>query len=477
MPQPRRKPRTRAQKLANPAWRATLKDSELTPALRKKREENAYLKRDPLAPVTSNRDLRTQARDLAASMMMPEEQALAANERQAQADFATRRSLLTDLGNQRQAQMSDAFNRTNQSLNNLITIGAGVSGQDQAALASALRTPNQADQLAAGLGGVDMRDEDALIAQAAAHQAGLTNQQQMDAQARAGAAGQMMAIPGMETAASLGTLGKEFSAASKERSQARADLGTRKKSLVAETMKDLRDFEVAKRTYGDQRANMLFQQYLSERELGLKEKDMNFQQWLSGQQLEIQQQDSATNRRVAVAGVTGKDPKTGKPTLDYRKWLSDRNIDWANVGVARAQVEATMAGLAQQVADAKDKEQKEAAQARGNAWAKGLEVLGGYLAPREGEGPATRGDRYPYGPGTPDDPNTPNKDETTGPYKRTFDGAMRKLTQAGMSRSDALRMLMQSDYSDWRTRARQMYNRLKRRGGAEGYTKGPGKPD
>jgi hypothetical protein len=342
---------------------------------------------------------------------------------------------------------------------------------------SALRTPGSAESTAGMLGGgVNLQDEDKLIAQSAQHQAGLNAQMQADAQARIGAAGGMMAIPGMETAASLGTLGNEYNAANKERAQARTDLGTRKKSLLAETMKDLRDFEVAKRTYGDQQANMKFQQYLSEKELGLKEKDMNFQQWLSGEQLDIQQADSATNRRVAVAGVTGRDPRTGRPTLAADQFTSQRDIDWANVAINRRTVENQMASIAADANDKKDKAKADAAKARGAAWGKGLEVLSGYLKPQEGEGPATRGDKFPYGAGVPDDPNTP-ENEAKGPYKRTFDAALRKLTQAGMSRSDALRMLQQSDYSDWRERATQMYSRLKRRGGAGGYAKGGGRPD
>lgn len=470
-----RKPRrTTAQKLANPNWRASLPDSALSPAQRATRARNKMLAADPLAPVSSNREMGVQAQDIVKSLMQPDEQAATLNDQTANANFATRRGLLTDLGNQRSAQMNDAFTATNNSLNNLIGVGAGVAGEAQGNLVSALRQPSAGDALQQQLGGgAPPADESQLIAQSAQNQAGLNAQMQGDANANIAAAGAMKAVPGIETAQSLGTLSGEFNADAAKRAQVHTDLGNRKQGLLSQTMKDLRDFEVAKRTYGDQHANMLFQQYLSQKELDLKVKDMDFQQWLSSQQLDIQQADSATNRRVAVAGVTGTDPRTGKPTLDTRKFIDQSKIDWANVGINQQQVNATLAQIGADAADNKDKKKAAAAQVRGEAWGKGLQALQGYLTPGKGQAPSSSHTDFPFNPGTPDNPATTGTNEATTQYKRTYVGAYRTLLQAGMTRSDALRMLSQSTYTDWAEKASTDLRQLKRRvksGGNRGVT-------
>lgn len=149
-----------------------------------------------------------------------------------------------------------------------------------------------------------------------------------------------------------------------------------------------------------------------------------------------------------------------------QQFLHQRDIDWANVSINRRQVEAQIAAAEKDYRNAKTKEDKERAKVRGEGIAKATEWLSGFLKPGEGQAQPSNS-RFPYGAGAPEvpeDPNTGRKYQgATTTYQRLFDDALRGMTRY-TSRSDALRILATSEYTDWRARAKQLLQRMKRRG-------------
>lgn len=408
----------------------------------------------PLFGYPSSSDLNRQATDIATGAAAPVLAGLDTSKIEADAAHRTREGDIAGWTNFQQGNLDKAFSDTQSALDRWLSMSAGNDTASQANLASALRSAAApTEQLQAQLGATKpIPDESAALASASQADRGYGTLRTNDAGAALGRLGEARSLAGIGRV-QLGTAEQgRYNADLQDIEDKRAGVQQQIAGQVPDVVQQLKDFY-------EKRNNDLFQQYLAEQELGQKAKDQTFQQWLATQQLDI-----------AQAGVTGS--FHGQPTLEREKFLEQSQIDWANVGINRAQVEGQLAQLGKDAQDKKDKKKAEAAKARGEAIASGLEWLSGYMAPKEGEaGKSSHGD-YPYNPGSP--AQEPQYDQqgnaikgtggpATGPYQRKFAEALRGLQQY-TSYSDALRILSKSTYSDWRKQARYLLARAKRRG-------------
>lgn len=430
---------------------------------------------DPLAPM-SMADMIAQATQVAQASIQPQVNQVNQDAATAQSAHDTRAQQLQQWAGWEQGNLDNAFSNTRDALNQLVTLQGGVDQSSKDALATALRgSTGSTDQAAAQLGTASPTNLTPVLDSSADSAKSMQLGAGSGAGALLGLMGANRTLPSVGLSQNQEVERQRYNAESQGFQKQRNDLLGTVPGLVQGNLKDQQQFELAKSQFGEQKANDLFQQYLSEQELGLKKKDQSFQQWL------------------ATAQVTGVDPKTGLPTEEARANKANEGltaagqkaqnaIDWANVGINRTQAEGALAQIKADATKEKDAKKKDQLQARGDAMAKGLEWLSGYMAPQKGEAKGTKS-QYPYGAATSvtvDDPSTtldesdpkqnPKYTASATEYKRTFDDALRGLTNY-MSRSDALRILMKSEYGDWRKRASSYYNRMKRRpgSGASGY--------
>lgn len=422
---------------------------------------------DPLAPM-SMADMIREATAAAAAQIQPGLNAIGQDAATAQSAHDTRGQQLQGWADYSQGNLNSAFDDTRNAINNLITLQGGVDQSSKDALAAALRAgTGTTDAAASALGVATPTDLSPILSSSADSAKSAELGVNSGAGALLGLMGAQRSLPSVGLKQNQDVENQRYNAQTLDFAKQRGDLTATVPGLVKSSLNDQKQFELAKAQFGQSKANDLFQRYLAEQELGLKKKDQSFQQWLASQQL----------------GETKRSNKANEG-LQRQQFLHQRNIDWANVGINRTQAEGTLAQIAADAAKEKNATKKEGLQKRGEAIATGLEWLSGYMATKKGESTSTNGD-YPYGAAVAapvDDPATPADEskngEATTEYKRTFDDALRGLTNY-MSRSDALRILLKSEYGDWRQRAQQYYSRMKRRpgSGASGYLKGSGKPD
>jgi hypothetical protein len=401
-----------------------------------------------------------QAHAIAMSQLQPELDQFDSQQRQEQSAHDARTGQITGWNKWYQDQLNSAFNDTTNALNTLISSSASSGQGAQDALTAALRSGamGQSD-LERMVGGQGPQGGEQAALQAAVDRRTSGDRATADlATAELGAQGQRRSLAGTSMMNMQETEGRRSRASLKEINQGKTDVLNRLPGLEQVALKDQRDFQLAKSQLGEQRANRLFQQWLSKKELGLKTRDQSFQEYLANEQLGLSKQELG---------------------LKKSQFLHDAQIDWANVGINRQQLENQLAQISQDAKTAKGKDARERAKLRGQAIAAGVEALSGYMAPQTGEAqPGVEG-----GAGL-NDPSNMTTDPTTGAkipgklrvYRRTYDGAMRTLIQTGVPRSDALRILKNSEFASWRNRASQEFDRLKRRGAA-GYRKGSGRPD
>jgi hypothetical protein len=458
---PRKK--STAQKLKNPNWRAGLPDKALSKSQLAQRKRARALKADPLAKTKTLGDLEDQAGILANAQMRPIGDELTNEESRLNALYGTRTSLANQLGAFQQTGVDKAAADTTTALNSLIANNAAVGAGDQANLQGALRNIGQSQQdLVGQLGGNAQAQEnlpsqeEQLVASAAANRTSQNTALNEAAQANIGAAQARRAMPGQGLSQLLAGITAEHQTGMNELGAKRKQFGVQKKDAVKEMIQALQEFEINKRTYGDQRANMIFQQRLAEKEFGLKKSDLGFQQDLATETLG---ETKRSNR--AQEGIT----RTGQ--------RNQSAIDWANVGLRQQEIQAMLAQARREAEGSGDEKKKQ----RAAVLAKGIEAMSAYMAPGKNEGAPNRGGKgtIPRGPRPTNNPDTPeNEASSTRQYVRTYDEALGVLRENGMSRSDALRVLSRSRYGKWRDKASRDLDRLKRRG-ASGYDKG-GRP-
>lgn len=457
---------------------------------------------DPLAKLTQNQ-LVGRAGQLSDAALQPQLQDIARAGKQENANYAYRNQLLAQLASGRTNTMTDAIGRANTALNSMISSQASAGAQDRDAMAGLLRNFSApAEQAAQSLGvqGPDPTQAGQLLTNEQGQQASLNAQTQQQGQAQLGAAAALASTPGQDLSQQMQLLGGEHAATARDLQNKAFEVNAQRPGLVRQNSQDLQQFELAKRQFGDQHANMLFQQFLAEKELNLNAKNQTFQQWLSRQQLglskrqlNLQAQNQKTQRQIAIGELTGS--FRGKPTLgkqqlnlskrqqrlaerqflsDWRERIARRDIDWAQIGINKEQVDAQLAAAAQDVATAKTKKQQDRAKLRGDGMVRAMDAFSGFMAPKPNEQQQSNSTRFPFSRGTPavaDNPNTSRNEAAPAvrPYQRLFEDALRTMT-AYTSTSDALRILAKSNYSDWRNEANRRLRRMKRRkaGGARG---------
>jgi len=519
MPATRKPRKTVAQKLGNPAWRATISDADLrraSPEQYKRRLRSRALASDPLAPVTTLGGLEQQAGTLVDTQQAGDTAAIKADQDRADATFRTRSGLYQGLSNMQTAGAKQAFDDVTKAINNVITATNAGTSADAAQLGAALKASDDAQRAAYASMGVAPADpaqanlpgqvpQDTTAARLAALAGTSQGVQQQVGQsgiATLGAESGMSAIPGQNLDINLRNLTGEQNQTNKELSDRRATLTQQRHGLLRQAVRDLQDFEVAKRTYGDQHANMLFQQYLAQKEFDEKVKQESFAEWLQTAQLTGvtppggpipagQQTLGGAAQDVATAGVTGT--FHGQETLEAKTARLTRKIDWYNAHTSRTQANAAILQALKDAESTTDDKKKKELEAKAARLAKGITALNSFLAPTAGEGaPPASTSRYPVGTSTsttddkgnqvthsatqeeadaynkahPDNPNMIAGDPvpTQGkPYVRRFNDALAYLKSQGLSHSDALRILSMSTYTDWHTKARGMLSRMKRR--------------
>lgn len=425
---------------------------------------------DPLAPMSLAQMIKA-ATDAAMGSVQPQLNSIDQDSASALSAHNARGQQLQGYADWSQGNLNSAFDSTRDALNSLITTQGTVDQASKDSLAAALRGGTAStDAAASGLGAATPTNLAPVLGSSADSAKSMELGTGAGAGALLGMMGAQKGLPSIGLQQNQGVEAGRYNAITQDLGRKKTDIMGTVPQLVQQNLKDQQAFELAKRQFGQSKANDLFQQYLAEQELGLKKKDQTFQQWLATSQL-----DETKRSNQANEGITSTQN------------ANQNAIDWANVGINRTQAEGTLAQIKADAAKEKDGKKKEALKARGDAISKGLEWLSGYMVPSKGQSTSHHGN-YPYGgavAGSVDDPATaldesdpkqnPNYQEKSTEYKRTYADALRGLTQY-MSRSDALRILKKSEYSDWRDKANVDYSRLKRRGVA-GYSKGHGKPD
>lgn len=425
---------------------------------------------DPLAPMSLAQMIKA-ATDAATASIQPQVNSIDQDSASALSAHNARSQQLQGYADWSQGNLNSAFDSTRDALNSLITTQGTVDQASKDALAAALRSgTGSTDAAATSLGAASPTNLAPVLASSADSAKSMELGTGAGAGALMGMMGAQKGLPAIGLQQNQGAEQGRYNAITQDLGRKKSDLMTTVPGLVQQNLKDQQAFELAKRQFGQSKANDLFQQYLAEQELGLKKKDQTFQQWLATSQLDETKRSNQANEGITSTQNTNQNA-----------------IDWANVGINRMAAEGTLAQIRKDERTAKDAKKKERLKARGDAISKGLEWLSGYMVPAKGQSTSHHGN-YPYGAavaGSVDDPATaidesdakqnPNYTEKSTEYKRTYADALRGLTQY-MSRSDALRILKKSEYSDWRDKADVDYSRMKRRG-VKGYSKGHGKPD
>lgn len=354
-----------------------------------------------------------------------------------------------------QGQLNDAFGATREAINQIMAQQAGTDTQSQAALAAALRAANGGTENAASLigGGAKAPGSNEQAALASADQSNKMAEQSVN---QTGASN----IANMGQLSSLGSVGlsenqnKEQQRWNAENQGYQAQLGDVSKqlpALVQTSLKDQRDYEIAKGQLGETKANNAFQQYIAERQQNTADKNETFQEWLSRNQLaETTRSNKAGEANTATAN-----------TNTANQIQQQGQIDWFNAHTNRTSAEGQLAQIRKDAATAKTKAEADKATARGTALVNAYQWLSGWLAPVKGQASSTHSN-YPYGPPVTDDPTTA-ANETQVEYKKTYADALAQL-QNMLPKSDALRVLSNSQYSDWRNKANADMKLLKRRG-------------
>lgn len=420
-----------------------------------------------LTPLT-DKQMSTRATELTDAALKPRLNEVDSLNRVAQGAHDTRQQQITGWANWQQGNLDKAFADTQAALNGLIATQGSVDSANRDSLMALLRQGTGSTDAAAQMVGTPTPTNVAPPADAFTESA-------KNAQMTIGAgAGGLMGYMGAQR--ELAGIGlqqnaeqerQRFNAQQLELMGQRKDIESERGGIMAKNMQDLRDFELSKAQFGETKANRLFQQYLAEKELDLKTKDQSFQQWLARQELGLKKDDQGFQQNLATQTLD----------LERQKFLHSVNIDWQNLAMEKDKVTAMFAQIEADTANAKSAADKEKAQLRGESMAKALEWLSGYLQPAKGQNTSTSR-KYPYGAAVADDPAT-EKDESATEYQKLFADALRGMQQY-TSKSDALRILMKSQYSDWRKRATAEYNRLKRRPskkrGVPGYEPNPRNP-
>lgn len=393
-----------------------------------------------LTPLT-DKQMTTRATELTNATLQPKMNDVQALGRLEQGAHDTRNAQIQGWGNWQQGNLDRAFADTSAALNNLIATQGTVDAANRDSLMAALRAGTGSTDVAAQQVGTPTPTDVSALAGASADASKST--QMSLGQGAAGLLGYMGSqreLAGVGLQQNAEQERQRHNARQLELLASNKDIEGERAGLQAKNMQDLRDFELSKAQLGETKANNLFQQYLAEQELGLKKKDQTFQQFLATEELGL---------------------KKDSQDLARQQFLHSSQIDWAGVANNQKEIEGMFAQIAADAANAKDAKKQEQAKLRGEGMAKALEYLSSYLAPQKGEAQGTRRN-HPFGAGNVGPDEQEGTPDDIRNYQRLFADALQGMQQY-TSKSDALRILMKSPYSDWRKKATAEYNKLKRR--------------
>lgn len=390
-------------------------------------------------PYKTQGDFNAAAHESAMSQVQPTLDDISAQEREAQGAHTTREQELQGWSGWMSDRLKSAFGDTTNALNKLITTSSQGSEADRANLAAALAAPSNINQV----GGVPNQDKDIL---AAASRIGEADRTALTGQAGAfagGAGDRMTLAPVFAGEAERSEQGR-LAALLKGLTQKRSDAMGQVPGLEKTAATDLYNQAIQRGNLSESHANRLFQQWLAGQQLGQSAQNQSFQQGLATDTLNldkakfteqqiVDQQTIGLNRDKLNAAINpkGGDPK--KAQAKAKQWNNGVTLLATYVSEFRNQKNNTM-----QVVDPNNP---------GKTLTVKTDTNGKPLTYKDPQGNT----QYVVGSSTP----------TTYPH---FDDAIRILTgQAGLSRSDALRILQTSNFASWRDRAKADLIRLKRR--------------
>lgn len=400
---------------------------------------------DPLAPsFTTQAGLTSAATKEAQSQVQPALDENTSQVNAANAASGTRQHELQSWYTWGGDRLKDAFSRATDAANKLIATQNAGTADEQGALAAALGDQSDnTNRLAQQVGGDAPAPQDSQVLAAALASSQAANRFSSDtAHALTQGTG--------ERVGDIVPMGIEAGRKEQGRLQAiidglsgdRKSIMARLPDLITTSRNDLRQTEfnkaqakgqldLAKKQFGEAKANRLFQQWLASQQLDLSKQNQSFQQWLAQQNF----------------------------TLDTEKFSHQKQIDWANIGLQQQSVNNQLKQIEADAATAGKGDKKEKAKLRAQQWQNGLALLSGYMSPADGEAPPGLNiDKLPEG-----DKRLEKYNNNYQP--RQFSEAMRILTgQAGMTKSDAFRLLAASNNKEWRDHAKYAQRRLKRRG-------------
>jgi hypothetical protein len=415
----------------------------------------------------NGQQIQDQAKALAMAQVQPDLNNLDAEQRTAQSENAAQQGQIGQYSQWYQQQLNNAFGDTERALNSLMTGQTQADQGAQDAFGAALRTGmGNMDSLQQQLGGSGPGGQEAALLQnAIARRASVEGGTAQQAAAALGGVGERRSLGGLQYADMADTERRRSNAVMQDIAGRRRDVTGRIGNLQAQAQTQLtsdeRDFEMAKQKLGEEKASRLFQQWLSQEELGVSKKNQSFQEYLATQELGLKKGDQALNAAQLAE--------------QQKQNAHSRKIDWANVALKRDDMERMMAQIDADAKNAKTKADKDRAQLRGQVIAKGIDWLTTFLAPDPKQEGNPNSRRFPTGAGIPDNPDTTPNEARSG-YRRYYVDAYRGLQSQGLSKSDALRVLSKSTYSDWAAQARRELNQMKRRKKGELVVPGSGSP-
>src|SRR5262245_984100 len=431
-----------------------------------------------LAPST-NTDIINRGQQLGIAQAKPQMDALTTNAKAAESAHRARIGDIGNWGQMAQAALNKAFGGTRDAVNQLITSTGATNAANAGNLASVLRGAGQQNaDLAAQLGVADptAAGTQATLATGAAGDKATQEAVGSGAGVLLGMMGAQQGLAPVQVQQLQQQEDQRYQGVLQDIMNKRTDLASQLPGQIQQNVKDLQQFELAKAQFGEQRANDLFQQFLADKQFKLSAQNQTFQQWLGAAGLSSQ----------VDLGQQGIDVQQGQLGLDKQKFIHQQNIDWAQIGIQQGQLKAQIAQIEADARKADNTTDQENAKLRAQAWNTALTWLSDWMKPRKGEA-APVGGKFPFGKGgqpqTDDQgfplPKVGGLVPKTTDYQRLFANALNGLIQHGLSKRDALTILRNSEYSDWRKKAAQML--IGPEPGSGGpvsrYTKGKGKPD
>lgn len=361
-------------------------------------------------------DISDSAAVMARSQVQPTIDDAQANIDETRSANAARMKDLTNWGQFQQGQLNSAYDNARSFLDSQITSKVASDQVAQDALAAALRrTASPEDALGRMLGTNGPANNEAAVLNGAALNRASSEQALRDqAGAYVNLAGANRGLANTQFMEEEGKQNRRMTAAVKGFQKDKQNAVAQIPGLQQTAFETLQNQETEKAKFRSQqreaRASRIFQQWLSKQQLGVQKKAQE---------------------------------------LEMAKFLHQKEIDWANVGLQKQQINNQLAQIQADADNTKDANKKARLEAKGKAIANAIGSLDAFMTPQKGE--ARPGDEHPA-----EDPNTGVAPTI---YRRRFNDAYALLrSRPGITRKDALKILMHSTFPSWQKEARMRYN-------------------